>query len=146
MRAWEQWVLYFCVHKQRSNLSCEWKIQMSSSERFVNFPLSGISLLSKGKHCFQDQVLFSRCKFYFYLINCGIARHEIIYPCLARPVVFFIKTGAILTRIRACERVQKLNEQESTHLIFLRTIRARLKFCKHFSIRMGLFNTPLLHN
>ena len=42
----------------------------------------------------------------------------------------------ILTKIRACEHLQKFceHEQASTHLI-LQAIRAKAKFCEHFQIR-----------
>ena len=44
----------------------------------------------------------------------------------------------ILTKIRACEQLQKFyeHEQASTHQI-LRAIRAKAKFCEHFQIRWG---------
>ena len=42
----------------------------------------------------------------------------------------------ILTKIRACEHLQKFcdHEQSSTHLILPSAIRAEAKFCEHFQI------------
>ena len=64
-----------------------------------------------GKHCFQ-------CQFCFQDANYAYATCQ-----------------GILTKMRACEHLQKFceHEQASTHL-FLRAIRAKAKFCEHFQI------------
>ena len=72
---------------------------------FLTFPFR--------KHCFQWQFLFPRCKL-----------------CL-----YYATLQGILTKIRACEQLQKCceHEQASTHLIFASSS-SKAKFCEHFQI------------
>ena len=85
------------------------KIEIASSEHFVNFPQAGISLLLIG----------------------------------------LTKSRAIeymLTRVRACEQLQKFceHEQASTRLIFASNS-SKGQFLRALLNWMGPFDTPLMH-